>query len=66
MSRCESVKVATDVSMPLRSRVERTSEWCAKTCSVKRWPWQVWLIIIALAGVAYVFVMVLVVANGSD
>jgi hypothetical protein len=33
---------------------------------VKRWPWQVWVIIVALAGVAYVFMMVLVVANGSD
>jgi hypothetical protein len=33
---------------------------------VKRWPWQVWLIVICLVGVAYVFVMVLVVANGSD
>jgi hypothetical protein len=33
---------------------------------VKRWPWQVWVIIVALAGVAYVFMMVLVVATGSD
>jgi hypothetical protein len=33
---------------------------------VKRWPWQAWVIVIALAGIVYVFVMVLVAANGSD
>jgi hypothetical protein len=33
---------------------------------VKRWPWQVWLIVVALAGVAYVFVMSFIVANWSD
>jgi hypothetical protein len=33
---------------------------------VKRWPWQVWVIIVALAGVVWVFAMVLLVANGSD
>jgi hypothetical protein len=30
---------------------------------VKKWPWQVWLIVVCLAGVAYVFVMVLVIAS---
>jgi len=33
---------------------------------VKRWPWQVWLIIVCLAGVAYVFLMAIVIANRSD
>jgi hypothetical protein len=33
---------------------------------VKRWPWQMWLIVVSLVGIAYVFVMVFVAANGSD
>jgi len=33
---------------------------------VRRWPWQVWLIITCLAGVAYVFLMVVITATRSD
>jgi hypothetical protein len=32
---------------------------------VKRWPWQVWVIVISLAGVAWVFLMVFVIAGSS-
>jgi hypothetical protein len=30
---------------------------------VKRWPWQVWLIVVCLVGVVYVFAMVFVIAG---
>jgi hypothetical protein len=33
---------------------------------VKRWPWQTWLIVVCLVGVAYVFVMVFVAASHGD
>jgi hypothetical protein len=33
---------------------------------VRRWPWQVWLIVVALAGIAYVFIMVFVAATHID
>jgi len=34
--------------------------------NVKRWPWQVWLIVVALVSVVFVFVMAVVVAGGGD
>jgi hypothetical protein len=33
---------------------------------VRRWPWQIWLIVVALAGIVYVFAMVFVAASQSD
>jgi hypothetical protein len=33
---------------------------------VKRWPWQMWLIVVALASIAYVFIMVFVAATHID
>jgi hypothetical protein len=33
---------------------------------VKRWPWQMWIVVVALAGIAYVFLMVFVAATRND